>query len=218
MGILRRLGISKYSLKNWKKISWRSSRKLQAKVREGNPSNVVALKGTAVSLDPTAAIRMGSGKFVLNDSWCDANPFPTLFSMRRHSTLLVHGSVSVYSNADISVNDHAVLELGSGFINHGARIHAFDRITIGQGVFIGDDVAIRDSDGHEIVGSEKPMTLPIIIGDHVWIGARVTVVKGVTIGEGAVVAAGSVVVRDVPPHTLVAGVPAKVVRENVTWK
>ena len=218
MGILRRLGISKYSMKNWRKIDWFSSWKLQAKVNEGNPSNIVALKGTAVSLDSTASIQMGSGKFVLNASWCKVNPFPTLFSMREHSSLIVHGSVSIYSNADISVNENAVLEFGSGFINHGARIHCFEHISIGRHVFIGDDVAIRDSDGHEIVGAEKPMTLPIIIGDHVWIGARVTIIKGVTIGEGAVVAAGSVVVKDVPAHTLVAGVPAKVVKENVTWK
>ena len=218
MGILHKLGISKYSIKNWKKINWSSSRKLQSKVRDGNPSNIVALKGTVVSIDPTAYICVGSGKVILNDSWCDANPFKTLFSMREKSSLIVHGSLSIYSNADISVNENAVLEIGSGFINHGARIHAFDKISIGQGVYIGDDVAIRDSDGHEIVGSLKNMTSPIIIEDHVWIGARVTIVKGITIGTGAVVAAGAVVVKDVPANTLVAGIPARVVKENVEWK
>ena len=218
MGFLHRLGISKYFIQNWKKISWCSSRKLQAMVCEGNPSNIIALKGTSVSLDSTASINVGSGKVILNDSWCDVNPFPMLFSMRKNSTLLIHGYLSIYSNADISVNENAVLEIGSGFINHGARIHAFERITIGQGVFIGDDVAIRDSDGHEIADSKKPMTMPIVIKDHVWIGARVTIIKGVTIGEGAVVAAGSVVTKDVPAHTMVAGVPAKVIKDNVEWK
>lgn len=218
MGFLHRLGISKYFIQNWNKISWSSSRKLQAKVCDGNPSNIIALNGTAVSLDSTASIKVGSGKVILNDSWCDANPFRTLFSMRKNSMLVAHGSLSIYSNADISINENAVLEIGSGFINHGARIHAFDRITIGNGVFIGDDVAIRDSDGHEIANTEKPMTMPIVIKDHVWIGARVTIIKGVTIGEGAVIAAGSVVVKDVPPHSLVAGVPARVVKDNVEWK
>ena len=218
MGLLNQLGISKYSIKNWKRISWHSSRKLWKKVCEGNPSNIVALKGTSVCIDPTAAIYMGTGKVLLNASWCDANPFKTLFSMKESASLIVRGSLSVYSNADISVNRNATLEIGSGFFNHGARIHCFDKITIGNGVYIGDDVAIRDSDGHEIVGAEKPMTLPIVIKDHVWIGARVTIVKGVTIGEGAVVAAGAVVTKDVPPHTMVAGVPARVVKENVSWK
>lgn len=179
---------------------------------------MIALKGTSVSLDPTASIEVGSGKITFNASWCKANPFHSLVFMREHASLIVHGSLSIYSDAQISIHENATLEIGSGFINHGARIHCFDKITIGNGVYIGDDVAIRDSDGHEIVGSEKPMTLPIVIKDHVWIGARVTIVKGVTIGEGAIVAAGAVVTKAVPPHSMVAGVPAKVIKENVTWK
>lgn len=51
-----------------------------------------------------------------------------------------------------------------------------------------------------------------------WIGAGVKILKGVTIGKGAVVSAGSIVTKDVPRNTLVAGVPAVVKKENVTWK
>ena len=54
---------------------------------------------------------------------------------------------------------------------------------------------------------------PVKICDKVWLGARVTVCPGVTIGEGAIVGAGAVVTKDVPPRTVVAGVPAKVVRQ-----
>lgn len=62
------------------------------------------------------------------------------------------------------------------------------------------------------------MTLPISIGDHVWIGARSTILKGVSIGDGAVVAAGSLVTRDVPPGALVGGSPARMVRPKVEWR
>jgi len=218
MSILRHQGISKYVIKNWSKIDYWTSRKLQRKVTTGAPSNIVALKGTAASVDPTATIAIGPERFVINDSWFEVNPFNTSFVMRMKSRLIVHGAFTFYSNADISVNENAILELGSGFVNHGARIHCFNRIKIGNQVYIGDDVAIRDNDGHEIIGSGKPMSLPIIIGDHVWIGAKVTIVKGVTIGEGSVVAAGAVVTKDVPAHCLVAGVPAKVIKENVSWQ
>lgn len=218
MDIIRRFGINKFVLKNWSKISRKSTRKLQRRVELGAPSNLSAFKRTAVSIDPSASIELGTGRVIINDSWCAANPFPTLFSMKANSRLIVHGSFSFYSNADISVNENAILEIGSGFVNHGARIHCFERVIIGDQVYIGDDVAIRDSDGHELIGSGKPMTMPIVIGNHVWIGAKVTILKGVTIGEGAIVAAGSVVSHDVPPRTLVGGVPAKVIRENVSWK
>src|SRR5690606_21040163 len=54
---------------------------------------------------------------------------------------------------------------------------------------------------------------PVVIGHRVWIGANVTIIGGVTIGNGAVIGAGAVVIRDIPPHTLAVGVPARAVRE-----
>ena len=53
---------------------------------------------------------------------------------------------------------------------------------------------------------------PTIIGKNAWVGVKATILPGVTIGEGAIVAAGAVVTTDVPPHTLAAGVPAKIIK------
>lgn len=56
------------------------------------------------------------------------------------------------------------------------------------------------------------------IGNKVWIASGAMILRGVTIGEGAIIAAGAIVSKDVPARCMVAGVPAKVVKENVYWK
>lgn len=129
----------------------------------------------------------------------------------------------VYAGSRINVNAGAQLVLGSGYMNHDCVIDCFDSISIGHHVVISERVVLRDSDNHAIkkagaMFTEGPATTaPIVIGDHVWIGMNVTVLKGVTIGEGAVVAAGSVVNKDVPPHSMAAGVPARVVKTDIEW-
>lgn len=77
---------------------------------------------------------------------------------------------------------------------------------------------IRDSDNHSIKKEGYKKTKPIRIGNHVWIGLRATILKCVTIGDGAVIAAGAVVTKDVPPKSLVGGVPARVISTNVEWE
>lgn len=75
-----------------------------------------------------------------------------------------------------------------------------------------------DSDAHEGLWAGYEKTKPIKIGNHVWIGTRVTILKGVTVGDNAIIAAGAVVTHDVPANSIVAGVPAKVINSNVNWK
>ena len=76
-------------------------------------------------------------------------------------------------------------------------------------------VTIIDDDGHGF--GEPPYSAPIVIEDDVWIGCNVTILKGVTIGKGSVVAVGAVVNKSCPSHSLLAGIPSRVVRESVYW-
>lgn len=107
----------------------------------------------------------------------------------------------------------ARITIGNGtYLNRNAEVIAAQSVTIGRDCKIARDVIIMDTDQHEIPGFGM-VAKPVDIGDHVWIGSRAIVLKGVTIGRGAVVAAGSVVTKDVPARAVVAGIPAKVVRE-----
>ena len=96
---------------------------------------------------------------------------------------------------------------------------------VGDYVIFGPDVLIITGD-HRIDIKDKPIALVsdneklpqndmdvVFEGDN-WIGARATILKGVTIGKGSVVAAGSVVTKNVPPYTVVGGVPAKVIKQR----
>lgn len=122
------------------------------------------------------------------------------------------------SGGTIGILDNAKLSIKSGYMNYSSKIHCFKEINIGDGVIISEGVTIRDSDGHDILDGKHEKAQPINIGNHVWIGLNATILKGVTIGDGAIIAAGAVVVHDVPAKTMVGGVPAKVLRENVEWK
>ena len=101
------------------------------------------------------------------------------------------------------------------WINDSCTFDASAAITIGDNVALAQSVMIL-TNSHELGPSEGragPVTgLPVSIGNGAWIGARATILPGITIGPGAVVAAGSVVNRDVEADTLVAGVPARLIK------
>jgi acetyltransferase-like isoleucine patch superfamily enzyme len=117
----------------------------------------------------------------------------------------------------VRVAPEGKLILHGGFINENVQITAGDIIEIGEGATIGRDVVIRSFDGHTIQRPGYKISEPIKIGKHVWIGQGAKILKGVTIGDGAIIASGAIVTKDVPAHSIVAGVPAKVIEENVRW-
>lgn len=103
------------------------------------------------------------------------------------------------------------------------HISAYNKVSIGNHVLIGKWVSIVDND-HGNTNKESLMIPPlerklvskgpIEIGNHVWIGDKVTILSGVTIGNNSVIAANSVITKDVPPFSVVAGNPGKVIKVN----
>ena len=117
------------------------------------------------------------------------------------------------------------------FVGPGSRLWAQTSIVIGDHVLIAHLVDIHDTNAHSTNATLRrrdPVNLfehhvpidwrnvdstPVVIEDDVWLGFKSSVLKGVTIGRGSIVAAGAMVTKDVPAYTLVAGNPARVVRE-----
>lgn len=136
-------------------------------------------------------------------------------------------SLSRYNRAginhptELAVEHTGTLEIGDRVGISGAAIYCATGIRIGNDVLLGANCRIYDTDFHPLTALDRlrgnpPLTAPVAIGNQVWLGANVTVLKGVTIGERTVVAAGSVVVTDLPADCLAGGVPAKVIRNLET--
>lgn len=98
-------------------------------------------------------------------------------------------------------------------INHGVEITAEHLITIGDDSGIAPHVTISDTNFHPLGEGEEVKSGPVEIGSNVWVGRQALIMPGVTIGDHSIVASGAIVTRDVPPRSLVAGNPARVLRE-----
>ncbi|MBF6590444.1 MAG: acyltransferase [Ktedonobacterales bacterium] len=105
------------------------------------------------------------------------------------------------------------LEIGDRTaINYGSSLAAHERIQIGADCLLGPYTNIIDNNYHDIFNHTRtPPSRPVVIGDAVWIGARVLILPGVTIGDHAVIGAGAVVTESVPARAVVSGNPARIV-------
>lgn len=144
----------------------------------------------------------------------------TVIVVEKNGSLYIGNNVKLYPGVKILVGSNAkvILENNCG-LNANTLLIAKDSITIGKSSVVSWNGQILDSDMHSVIqnGIESDFTKPVRIGNNVWIGNGVTVLKGVTIGDGAIVAACSVVTKDVPPRSLAAGIPSKVIRSEIAW-
>jgi acetyltransferase-like isoleucine patch superfamily enzyme len=164
--------------------------------------------------------------------------FGVRIDVPRNDVVLTIGDRCILVNQFVFESDRGKITVGSGvFINAGTMVLSRSLVEIGNHVTIAWGCVIYDHNSHSIsyldrvkdqdqqlidfpTGSlcahkdwSNVATAPIRICDHAWLGFDVLVLKGVTIGEGAIVGARSVVTKDVPPWTIAAGNPARVVKE-----
>ncbi len=143
---------------------------------------------------------------------CNGKPL-----LKNKGIIELGANVRIWSNinrAKIFVEKNAQLIVGQNTRINGAHISVSTKVMIGNNVRIAPYVLIMDDDYHDISDhfSGLGKKMPIIIEDNVWLASNAKILKGVTVGKGSVVATGAVVTKNVPPYTVVAGVPAKVIK------
>lgn len=128
------------------------------------------------------------------------------------------------SNIEIHMQNGGHMHFGEGVVfTWRARFffHEPAKLAIGRNSLIGDDAMFTVSDMHPIIDIETGQRInpaaDILIGEHVWLGTGVRVLKGARIGRDSVIGMGSLVSGNIPANSVAAGAPARVIRSNVTW-
>ena len=209
--IMSELGISVNSWKTFLQINYFSPKVVRKKRMP-----LLNKYNTLIQIDKGAKMYL-SAKLTTGTKQVHKSKTETRILLEKDSQLVIDGNFNVYAGSYIRVAPKGKLILHGGFINENVQITAGDIVEIGEDFTCGRDVVIRSYDGHTICQEGYKVSEPIKIGKHVWIGQGATILKGVTIGDGAIIAAGAIVTKDVPAKSIAAGVPAKVVKENVNW-
>ena len=180
---------------------------------------IVVNSHSAIDLDRTSSIEVALGTtLTIGAKRNRKSKLETRILLEKNAKLKIFGNRTILYNSDIQIFKNAVLSFGKGSCNSGLQIVCAEKISIGSNTYIGRDVWIRDNNGgHHIIQTGYTNSAPVIIGDYVWIGSNVHILKGVTIGDGAVITANSVVTSNVPARCMASGNPAKVVSENIIW-
>jgi acetyltransferase-like isoleucine patch superfamily enzyme len=138
--------------------------------------------------------------------------------------------VSIGSNCKIAATEIMIKHNGHVHIGNNVSftwhakiyLHEPSNFRLGSRSLIASNTLFTTSDMHSIIdlasGARINPPDDIDIGEHVWIGAHATVLRGVSIGNDSVVGMSSLVTRSIPAHCVAAGIPARVIRQGVTWK
>lgn len=183
-------------------------RKMQTKLRIRKFGRLVVYKGHRYNIMPEASVLFADGSYRED---IELGEYVTLY-----------GTLFSQSHGKIVMGDNT--RLGKGSI-----IRSVEKVVVGSYTAIADNVVISDNGNHPIdpdfrrrmkldtLGGDMRLWkhsehAPVIIGENVWVGEHSRIQRGVTIGDNAIIAAGAIVTKDVPANSIVAGIPAKVIK------
>ena len=128
----------------------------------------------------------------------------------RNSNIIMRGN-----NCSVTIGENTTFG-GIRIINVGT----LNSVSIGNDCLFADHIELWASDTHRIFNHENQLMnkeKPVVIGDNVWVGSRVTILKGIKIANGSIIGMGSLVVNDVPEKSISVGNPNRIIKDNVTW-
>jgi acetyltransferase-like isoleucine patch superfamily enzyme len=140
-----------------------------------------------------------------------------------HNKIILNDGVHLRGANIIIRGNHCSITVGRNTTFGGVRIVNVGTdcaITIGEGCLFADHVELWSSDTHPIYNNKKEIInheAPITIGDKVWVGSHVIVLKGVSVGDGSIIGMGTLVTKDIPSHVISVGNPNRTVKEDITW-
>lgn len=145
-----------------------------------------------------------------------------VFTLGQNSTLEINGEFIIGNGVKLALSDNSFLSFGGRELESGSGITADSIIMCYKNIKIGKDflcawgVFISDSDWHTI--ENQVHNADILIGNHVWIANNSTILKGSIISDNSIIASQSKIInKSYPPNSLIAGIPAKVMRSNTSW-
>lgn len=177
------------------------TKKLPVKIIDYGSNNVVQIDKSCQILDLKITLIGSNNKIIIKEG-CYMNGSNTIYVIGDGNSLVIG------KNCSFSGDFHIVPENGHS-------------ITIGDDCLFAVSSYIRTSDGHPIYDEEgvrinEPKD--VVIGNHVWMGQRSAIVKGAHIGNGCVIGMMSMANKAYPDNTVIAGIPGKVIKENIHWK
>jgi acetyltransferase-like isoleucine patch superfamily enzyme/coenzyme F420-reducing hydrogenase beta subunit len=201
----------------------KKEKELQAVTAEPQITGKLTKIGNCViNMKPGSKIII-KGELVLNSHLPEGSSKECVIILHENAKLIVNGRFNIAYDSVVQLFQNATLTLGNGFINAGATLAIKFNSSIGNGFLCGRHFAMHDSDFHRIINVgdrqhiNRPKAFKVVIGDHVWCGEGVRIMKDVNIGSGSIIGAGALVTKSVPENSLAVGVPAKVIKSNVTW-
>lgn len=177
---------------------------------KSEPAGRVTLHGQNITL------RIGKG--------CIVNANIDVQAGARNTVIEIADGCTLEGVIRVVRGDGGLIRIGENttFNRVGVSQHEAGEIVFGRNNMLSSDIHLDVSDMHPIydrhTGERLNPARSITLEDDVWVGTRTLILKGAHIGQGAVIGAGSIVAGHIPPHTLAIGAPAKVVREDVTWR